>query len=124
MRNAEEADKILSRMARQPGSTVLYASWGLVKCLRVAVAVQRAILIVIENRYFDLIQDSEGRDSALTRAFHTAWGLDPNGSGYQQRGAAALALYGLSAEMFHEWNPDKHREVVNKTLQLIKEAGY
>ena len=124
MGNAEEAHKILNGLARQHESTVLYASWGLVKGLLEAVAVQRAILIVSENRYFDLIQDSVGRDSAWTRAFRTAWGLDPNGSGYQQRGAAALALYGLSAEMFHEWIPDKHRGVVNKTLQLIKEAGY
>ena len=124
MSNAEEVHKILNGLARGHESTVLYASWGLVKNMLEIVAVQRGILIISENRYFDLIQDSVGRDSAWTRAFRTAWGLDPNGSGYQQRGAAALTLYRLSAEMFDGLIPDKHREVVNRTLQLIKEAGY
>ena len=124
MGNAEEVHKILNGLAREHESTVLYASWGLVKNMLEAVAVQKGILIVSENRYFDLIQDSVGRGSEWTRAFRAAWGLDPSGAGYQQRGAAALALYGLSAEMFDELIPDKHRGVVNKTLQLIREAGY
>src|SRR5688572_6940685 len=115
--NAEEVHKILNGLARQHESMVLYASWGLVKNMLETVAVQRGILFVTENRYFDLIQDSVGRDSEWTRAFRTAWGLDPSGSQYQQRGAAALALYRRSAEMFDELIPDKHREVVNKTLQ-------
>jgi len=122
MGNAEEVHKILNGLARGHESTVLYASWGLVKNMLEAVAVQRGTLILSENRYFDLIQDSVGRDSEWTRAFRTAWGLDLAGSQYQQRGAAALALYRLSAEMFDELIPDRHREVVNKTLQLVKEA--
>lgn len=124
MGNAEEVHKILSGLMRGHESTVLYASWGLVTNMLETVAVQRGIMIVSENRYFDLIQDSLGRDSGWTRAFRTAWGLDPDRSGYQPRGAAALALYCLSAEMFDELIPDKHRDVINKTLQLIKEAGY
>ena len=124
MGNAEEVHKILNGLARQHESTVLYASWGLVKNMLETVAVQRGILIVSENRYFDLIQDSLGRNSEWTRVFRTAWGLDTVGSGYQKRGAAALTLYRLSAEMFDGLIPEKHRLVVNKTLQLIKEAGY
>ena len=124
MGNAEEVHKILNGLARGHESTVLYASWGLVKNMLETVAVQRGIMIVSENRYFDLIQDSVGRDSEWTRSFRTAWGLDLRGSQYQQRGAAALALYCRSAEMFDALIPDKHREVVNRTLQLIKEAGY
>jgi hypothetical protein len=111
-------------LAREHESTVLYASWGLVKNMLETIAVQRGIMTISENRYFDLIQDSVGRDSAWTHAFRTAWGLDPSGSGYQQRGAAALSLYRLSAEMFDGMILSKHREVVNKTLHLIKEAGY
>jgi hypothetical protein len=122
--NAEEVHKILNGLAHEHESMVLYASWGLVKNMLEVVTVQRGILIISENRYFDLIQDSMGRDSAWTRAFRTAWGLDPGRSGYQQRGPAALSLYCLSAKMFDEMIPDKHREVVNKTLQLIKEADY
>ena len=124
MGNAEEVHKILSGLAREHESTVLYASWGLVKNMLETVAVQRGIMIISENRYFDLIQDSVGRDSEWTRVFRTAWGLDPNGSGYQPRGAASLTLYRLSAELFRGLVPDKHREVVNRTLQLIQEAGY
>lgn len=124
MGNAEEVHKILSGLARRHESTVLYASWGLVKNMLEAVAVQRGIMIVSENRYFDLIQESVGRDSKWTSAFRTAWGLDPVSSQYQSRGAAALRLYRLSAAMFEEWIPEKHRQVVDRTLELIKEAGY
>lgn len=123
MGNAEEVHKLLSGLARGHESTVLYATWGLVKNMLEAVAVQRGIMIVSENRYFDLIQDAVGRDSKWTRAFRTAWGLDPHASQYQSRGAAALTLYRLSAAMFDDLIPEMHREVVNRTLQLIKEAG-
>ena len=124
MGNAEEVHKILNGLARGHESTVLYATWGLVKNMLEAVAVQRGILIVSENRYFDLIQESMGRDSKWTSAFRTAWGLDPLSSQYQTRGAAALRLYQLSAAMFETFIPEKHLAVVNHTLQIIKDAGY
>jgi hypothetical protein len=121
---AEEVHKILSGLIREHESTVLYASWGLVKSMLEAVSVQRGVMIISENRYFDLIQDSVGRDSAWTHAFRTAWGLEPHASQYPSRGAAALTLYSLSAAMFDELIPHQHREVVDRTLHLIKEAGY
>jgi hypothetical protein len=121
---AEEVHKILNGLARGHESTVLYASWGLVKNMLEAVAVQKGILIISENRYFDLIQDAVGRDTQWTRAFRTSWGLDPNSSHYQSRGTAALTLYCLTAFMFDKLIPEKHRNVVNRTLQLIQEAGY
>jgi hypothetical protein len=124
MGNAEEVHKILNGLARGHESTVLYATWGLIKNMLEAVAVQRGILIVSENRYFDLIQDSVGRDAKWTSAFRTAWGLDSSSSQYQTRGAAALILYRLSAAMFDSLIRDQHREVIYRTLQLIKEAGY
>ena len=120
---AEEVHKILNGLGRGHESTVLYATWGLVKSLLEAVAVQKGLMIISENQYFDLIQDSVGRDSKWTRAFRTAWGMDANASQYQTRGTAALTLYRLTAEMFEDLIPEKHREVVNRTLQLIKEAG-
>ena len=121
---AEEVHKILNGLTRSHESTVLYATWGLVKCLLEAVAVQRGIMIVSENRYFELIQKEVGRDTKWVSAFRTAWGLDSTSSQYQSRGAAALKLYRLTATMFDRLIPDIHREVVNHTLQLIKEAGY
>src|SRR5215216_2894697 len=66
MGNAEEVHKILNGLARGHESRVLYATWGLVKSMLEAVSVQRGIMIVSENRYFDLIQDSVGRDSKWT----------------------------------------------------------
>jgi nucleotidyltransferase-like protein len=124
MGNAEEVHKILNGLARGNESTVLYATWGLVKNLLEAVAVQRGVLIVSENRYFDLIQESVGRDTKWTSAFRSAWGLDSASSQYQARGAAALKLYRLTAAMFDGLIPEIHREVVSTTLRLIKEAGY
>lgn len=121
---SEEVHKILGGLARGHESTVLYAVWGLVKQTLEAVAVQRGVMVVSENRYFDLIQESVGRESKWVSAFRKAWGLDANASQYQSRGAAALTLYRLSAAMFDEFIPDKHRDVINNTLRLIKEAGY
>lgn len=121
---AEEVHKILNGLTRSHESTVLYATWGLVKCMLEAVAVQRGIIIVSENRYFDLIQEAVGRDTKWVSAFRTAWGLDSTSSQYQSRGAAALKLYRLTAAMFDGLIPEKHRQVVDTTLRLIKEAGY
>jgi len=121
---AEEVHKILNGLTRGHESTVLYATWGLVKCLLEAVAVQRGIMIVSENRYFELIQNEVGRDTKWVSAFRTAWGLDSTSSQYQSRGAAALKLYRLTATMFDGLIPEVHREVVDRTLKLIKEAGY
>ena len=120
---AEEVHKILNGLGREHESTVLYAAWGLVKNMLEAVAVQRGLMIVSENRYFDLIQDSVGRDSPWTRAFRIAWGLDPSSFQYQARGRAALALYCVTASMFDPFIPEKHRAVVDETIQLIKEAN-
>jgi hypothetical protein len=124
MGNAEEVHKILNGLARRQESTVLYATWGLVKNMLEAVAVQRGVMIVSENRYFDLIQEAVGRGSPWTVAFRTAWGLDYASSQYDVRGVAALKLYCLSAEMFDPFIPEKHRGVVERTLFVIKEAGY
>jgi hypothetical protein len=121
---AEEVHKILNGLARSHESTVLYATWGLVKGVLEAVAVQRGVLIVSENRYFDLIQESVGRDTKWTRAFRMAWGLDAHASQYQSRGAAALMLYRLTTAMFDGLIPERHRDVVSNTLRLIKEAGH
>lgn len=121
---AEEVHKILSGLDRKHESTVLYATWGLVKNLLEAVAVQRGLMIVSENKYFDLIQESVGMDTKWVSAFRTAWGLNSASSQYQSRGAAALTLYRLTAAMFDGLIPEKHRDVVKYTLRLIKEAGY
>ena len=124
MHCAEEVHKVLNGLAHESESTVLYAVWGLIKHLPEAVFVQRGLMMTSENRFFDLIQESVGRDSPWTQAFRKGWGLSPDGSHYQDRAAGALALYCITAEMLNELIPAKHRSVVNRTLQLIKETGY
>ena len=124
MGNAEEVRKILSGLELSHESTVLYGTWGLVKNLLEVVAVQKGIMIVSENRYFELIQEAVGVETKWVSAFRTAWGLDSTSSQYQVRGGAALMLYRLTAAMFDELIPAKHREVVKNTLRLIRDAGY
>lgn len=124
MRCAEEVHKVLSGLARGHESAVLYSVWGLIKHLPEAVMVQRGLMMPSENTFFDLIQESVGRDTKWVSAFRAAWGLDSPPAQYQSRGAAALTLYRLTAAMFDRLIPEKHREVVNRTLRLIKEAGY
>ena len=124
MHCAEEVHKVLNGLTRKHESTVLYAVWGLIKHLPEAVMVQRGLMMTSENRFFELIQESVGRDTQWTYAFRRGWGLDVNASHYQTRAAGALTLYCLTAMMLDHLIPEKHRHVVNKTLQLIKEAGY
>lgn len=124
MGNAEEVHKILNGLDRKHESTVLYATWGLVASMLETVAVQRGIMIISENRYFDLIQGSVGMDTKWVSAFRTAWGLDSTSSQYQSRGAAALQLYRLTAAMFDGLISERHRDVVDHTLRAIKKAGY
>ena len=91
-----------------------------------AVAVHRGIMIVSENRYFDLIQESVGRDTKWVSAFRTAWGLDSTSGQYQSRGTAALRLEmqrimqedaavfrsgeSLAAGVSGEGEPGRHRQ--------------
>ena len=124
---AEEAHKILDGLLREHESTVLYATWGLLFGLGRALAVQRGLLMETENRFFDVIQDATSRDSAWTRAFRLALGADAtpaNHPPFQSRGAAALALYRETASLFKPIIPEKYREVIETTVQLIEEAGY
>ena len=124
MHCAEEVHKVLNGLASGHESTVLYAVWGLIKHLPQAVMVQKGLLLTSENRSFDQLQELMGWDSKWTSTFRTAWGLNSASSQYQARGAAALMLYRLTAAMFDDLIPEKHREVVMRTLRLIKEAGY
>jgi hypothetical protein len=121
---AEEVHKVLNGLARGHESTVLYAVWGLVKNLAGAVTVQRGLMMTSENQYFDRIQESVGRDSKWVAEFRRALGLDSASSQYQARGAAALRLYRLTAVMVDEVIPEVHREVINRTVRLIRGAGY
>jgi predicted nucleotidyltransferase len=124
---AEEVYKILSGLSIENESKVLYANIGLILGMAKTVAVQRGILIETENRYFELIQDSVGRDSKWTRLFRLALGADTSSEKtppYRICGIAALGLYRQTAELMDSIILEGHREVIISTLNLISAAGY
>ena len=119
---AEEAHKIISGLLQENESKVLYASWGLFRGLVNAAAVQRGMIMESENRYFDIIQENIGHTHEWTRAFRLSFGMDVgdvNIPAYQTRGKASLDLYQQTALLFENIINDKHREVIENTLQLI-----
>ena len=119
---AEEVHKIIGGLSQDDESKVLYAVWGLFKGLANAVAVQRGMIMESENRYFDVIQESIGHTHKWTRAFRLVLGADVgdvNISVYRTRGQAALALYKHTAQLFQNIIPEKHRDVIESTLQLV-----
>jgi hypothetical protein len=124
---AEEIYKILSGLSTENESKVLYANIGLVPGMAKIVAVQRGILIETENRYFEFIQDSVGRDSEWTRLFRLALGADTSSEKtppYRIRGIASLNLYHQTAKLMDSILLEEDREVIISALNLISAAGY
>ena len=119
---AEEVHKIIGGLAKEDESKVLYAVWGLFKGLTNAVAVQSGMMMESENRYFDVIQENIGQPHEWTRAFRLTLGADigdVNTPVYRTRGQAALALYKHTAQLFKNIILEKHRDVIENTLQLV-----
>ena len=124
---AEEVYKILSGLSTENESKILYAIAGLVSKMADAVVVQRGLMIETENRYYDLVQESAGRDSEWTHLFRLALPADrdsANTPAFQTRGAAALGLYRETARMMNGILLDEHRAVIASTLDRIKSTGY
>lgn len=119
---AEEVHKIIGGLSTNEESKVLYAVWGLFKGLANAMVVQRGMIMESENRYFDIIQENIGRTHEWTRAFRLALGADVGDVNipiYRTRGEAALELYTHTAHLFKNIISEKHREVIENTLQLV-----
>ncbi len=119
---AEEVHKIVDGLLNDNESKVLYAVWGLFNGLANAVAVQRGMMMESENRYFEVIQENMGQTHEWTRAFRLALGADIGDvkiPAYKTRGQAALALYKHTAQLFQNIITDKHRDVIENTLQLV-----
>ena len=118
---SEEAHKILGGLLQENESKVLYAAWGMFKNLSFAAAVQAGLMIESENKIFSLMQDHFSNNPKWVRAFRLSFGMDvnPDLPAYQVRGRAALDLYEQTALLFEKIMTDKHREVIENTLQLI-----
>lgn len=125
--NAEEVYKILSGLSTGQESKVLYASTGLILNMAEVIAVQRGLMIETENRYFDLVQESAGRESEWTRLFRLALGAEYGSEStpaYRTRGIASLGLYRESTRMMDAIILSEHRKVIPNALERIEEAGF
>lgn len=124
---AEETYKILAGLAERNESKALNATAGLIHGLATTFLVQRGVLIPTENAYLDLAQDTAGRTSAWTHQFRLAIGLDPlpmDVPAFIGRGTAGLHLYSETAGLLQNILLPKDAAVINRTIQIIAEAGY
>ncbi|MBI3170714.1 MAG: nucleotidyltransferase domain-containing protein [Chloroflexi bacterium] len=118
---AEEAHKIMSGLKTNNESKVLYASWGMFKNLSFAALVQAGLMIQTENRVFAILEEHFGSDHPWTRSFRLSFGMDVEDGvpAYKTRGTASLDMYEETAKLLKDIINDKHREVIENTLQLI-----
>jgi predicted nucleotidyltransferase len=124
---AEEVYKILGALEAHDESKTLYAITSLHFDLMETLLVRRGVLVPTENAYFDLAQEAAGMDSEWTRQLRLAVALDPLPPGipvYAGRGAAALALYRLTADLVADVLRPEDAAVVHRTLAVMAEAGY
>ena len=110
-----------SGLLQKDESKVLYAAWGLFKGLSFAAAVQAGLMIKSENKIFSMMQEHFSNNSLWVQAFRRSFGMDveANVPTYQTRDRASLELYEQTYLLFENLINDKHREVIENTLQLI-----
>ena len=124
---AEEIHKILAGLAQKDESKTLYATWGLTREMADTLLVLHGVFIPTENAYIDLAQETAGRTSDWTCLFRQATGLDPHltdAPAFIGYGAASLRLYRETASLMQMILQPEDASVVNRTLQVIAEAGY
>jgi predicted nucleotidyltransferase len=128
---AEEVHKVLGALLRRDESAAAYGTLGLVMGLTRAMVVHRRLLIRSENTYFAQAQEAVGRNSAWTRVFRLAAGLDvdANASMRDQTRAEARALAGLSlyretVALTRDVLPAHHLPAVEAALAAIADSGH
>ncbi len=124
---AEKIHKILEGLLRQDESMTVNATAGLTYELATSTLVQHDVLIPTENAFLDLAQAAAGRESNWTRLFRLASALDPLPVGeppYISRGVAGLRLYRETASLLQSILLPEDAVVVNRTVEIISEAGY
>lgn len=117
----EEVHKLLGALEHNDESTALYATWGLVSGLIRAVTVQRGVLIQTENAYFRQAQEAVGPESAWSRAFRVAVGLDA--ATVTARAVKALCLYNETATLLASALQPQHLAVIRGALARIDASG-
>jgi hypothetical protein len=92
-----------------------------------AVLVQSGAFVPSENAYIDRVREAAGRISEWTRLFRIAIGLDLHPStnpAFVGYGIACLGLYGKTVAILQHILSPEDATVVNRTLEIITEAGY
>jgi len=118
---AEEVHKVLGALAKGDEAVALYGTWGLVAGLLRAMIVQRGVLIRTENTYFQQAQEAAGPDSAWSRAFRVAVGLEMATA--VTRAAVALRLYHETATLLAPALQPQHLAVIRGALARIRASG-
>jgi len=122
----EFAHKMLGALLNHDETTMAYATQDLLWSLPEVVAVQRGVLIEGSNRYYTLVQEAAGKDSAWTHFHRLALCLEPlpaELSPAEARGLAALRLYQETARLLRGVLLPADREVIEQTLRVIEEAS-
>lgn len=118
---AEEVHKVIGALAKGDEVVALYGTWGLVAGLLRAVTVQRGVLIRTENSYFQQAQAAAGLDSAWSRVFRVAMGLELATA--VTRASAALRLYQETATLLAPVLQPQHLDVIRGVLARIDASG-
>lgn len=122
----ELAQKALGALLLRDDAALAYATQDLLWSLTEVVAVQRGVFIEGSNRYYALVQEATGSESAWAHFHRLALCLEPlpaDRSPAQARGIAALRLYQETAWLLRDLLLPEDRQVIAQVLQLIEEAS-
>ena len=134
MDSAEWVHKILGALPRRDASSIAYAAGRLHLNMVEVIAVQRGILIQSQNTYFRQVQESVGEDTLWTQCHSFLTGnvtscdaidaTPPATPPAVERGLAALRLYHATIALLWPILLLAHREVVEQTLLVLRQAGF
>jgi len=122
---AEDAHKILSALYENNAEGLAYATIMLFRELTHTLAVQGGVWVQTNSTYARQVEERVGVDSAWTRYHRLAGGIDPTppgSDGLRARAIAGLHLYAESANLLRTILLPQHRDVVENTVRVIREA--
>ncbi len=125
MLNVEFVHKVLAGLLQHDEMSISQATFKLFTSLTDAIAVQRGMLVVDGNRYYEHVQTTVGQDSTWTHYHRHIAGIDTTPAhviSVEIRAIAALRLYQESAKLLRPILHSTHREVIEHSLQVIDEA--
>ena len=128
MDDGEEARKVLTGLAKDDASIILYATYGLVLGLSKTIAIQRGLLLKSENEYFRRIREMIQPHPKLAYHYDLSVGFSSisvdNGKAVRMRGIASLQLYDSLADFMAEAIQDEHRATIEKTRLAIQSSPF